>query len=60
MLNWVMTQDDVHRVFPAFISREAHGEGLGDGGEEAEHPGWWASYSLLGSESALSSELLWS
>lgn len=50
MLNWVMTQDDVHRVFPAFISREAHGKGLGDGGEEAEQPGWWASYSLLESE----------
>lgn len=33
MANWARTRGAVHRAFPAFISREARGEGLGDGEE---------------------------
>ena len=33
MANWVRTQGAVHRAVPAFISREARGEGFGDGEE---------------------------
>lgn len=33
MVNWVRTQGAVYRAFPAFTSREARGEGLGDGEE---------------------------